>query len=121
MPMASRTLEVQRRLLQRLHRVVSEWPVDTSRKGRDLGEYLKETYVKRFKDECAVDVSAHYLGRPLRISRLQSHTRHYITIMELCIGRCRLGQARAVFRVWIGYSEHCSTSTGIICDLAVLV
>lgn len=49
-------LGVQRQLLKRLQRVVKEWPADPSRKGRDLGEFLKESYVQQFKEECVSNV-----------------------------------------------------------------
>ena len=48
--------EVQRQLLRRLQKVVKEWPTDPSRKGRDLGEFLKKIYMPKFKQECQADV-----------------------------------------------------------------
>jgi hypothetical protein len=36
-------------LLRRLSKVLQEWPIDKSREGRDLGEYLHNNYIKQFK------------------------------------------------------------------------
>ena len=47
-------LELQRQLLKRLRRVVREWPSDPSRKGRDLGEFLKESYLAKFEKQSSV-------------------------------------------------------------------
>lgn len=44
-------------LLRRLKKVLQEWPVDSSRKGRDLGEFLRDSYVKQYKDLINTDVS----------------------------------------------------------------
>ena len=53
-------LGLQRQLLKRLQKVVKEWPADPSRKGRDLGEFLKESYIQRFKEECVSNVRPLY-------------------------------------------------------------
>ncbi len=52
-------LELQRQLVRRLQRVVREWPVDQSRQGRDLGEFLKLRYLEIFKEECSRNVSVY--------------------------------------------------------------
>ena len=45
-------------LLKRYRKVIQEWPVDTSRKGRDLGEYLRNSYmIDQYKDLIHTDVS----------------------------------------------------------------
>lgn len=54
----ARSIEVQQQLWRRLRKVVGEWPADPSRKGRDLGEFLKEKYVHRFQEVYRKDVSA---------------------------------------------------------------
>ena len=36
--------------MNRLAKVVQEWPADPSRKGRDLGEFLKKSYLSNFKE-----------------------------------------------------------------------
>lgn len=46
-----------KQLLSRFHKVVAEWPVDPSRKGRDLGAYLREQYPQKLARECHSDVS----------------------------------------------------------------
>lgn len=51
-------LELQRQLLKRLRRVVREWPSDPSRKGRDLGEFLKESYLAKLEKQSSPPVSA---------------------------------------------------------------
>lgn len=53
-------LGLQRQLLKRVQRVVKEWPADPSRKGRDLGEFLKESYVQRVREECVSNVRPLY-------------------------------------------------------------
>ena len=50
-PNMARSLELQHQLVKRLRKVVKAWPVDPTRKGRDLGEFLKENYVQQFKKE----------------------------------------------------------------------
>lgn len=45
------------RLLSRYKKVIQEWPVDTSRKGRDLGEHLKHSYNTKFEITLDKDVS----------------------------------------------------------------
>ena len=44
-------LKQQKVLLSRLQKLVRGWPADPSRKGRDLGEFLKQTYVQKFEAE----------------------------------------------------------------------
>ncbi len=36
-------------LIRRLNKVLQKWPVDPSRKGRDLGEHLKTNYKDTFR------------------------------------------------------------------------
>jgi hypothetical protein len=43
-------------LIRRLRTVLSKWPEDPSRKGRDLGEHLAHSYKTRFEDESLADV-----------------------------------------------------------------
>lgn len=52
-------------LVLRLRKVLQSWPSDPSRKGRDLGEYLKKNYEAKFKQEIEQDVSPQNLtGHP---------------------------------------------------------
>ena len=44
-------------LLRRLQTGVGKWPVDSSRKGRDLGEFLRTTYQKQFQNQLKSNVS----------------------------------------------------------------
>ncbi len=60
--MAVELLMLQRQLVRRLQKVVKEWPVDPSRKGRDLGEFLRLRYQQIFKEECSRDVSEFAVG-----------------------------------------------------------
>ena len=48
--------EARRQLLRRLQKVVKDWPEDPSRKGRDFGEFLRNTYMQRFKEDVKNDV-----------------------------------------------------------------
>ena len=50
-------MNAAKQLLNRFHRVVTEWPVDPSRKGRDIGAYLREHYRQKLDRECQRDVS----------------------------------------------------------------
>ena len=43
-------------LVRRLRKVLQRWPSDPSRKGRDLGEYLKKSYETKFKEELSKNV-----------------------------------------------------------------
>lgn len=47
---------VRGELLKRLNKVLRDWPVDTERKGRDLGEYLKQSYSDKLKKQIQNDV-----------------------------------------------------------------
>lgn len=51
-------MNTAKQLLNRFHKVVAEWPADPSRKGRDLGAYLREQYPQKLDTECHRDVSA---------------------------------------------------------------
>ena len=42
-------------LVRRLEKVLQSWPSDPSRKGRDLGEYLKKSYTVKFRDREEVE------------------------------------------------------------------
>ena len=42
--------------MRRFRTVLSKWPEDPSRKGRDLGEYLSQSYRARFQEETMTDV-----------------------------------------------------------------
>jgi len=48
----------QNALVRRLGEVLRKWPVDRSRKGRDLGEFLSKSYKLKFQDEVLTDVSS---------------------------------------------------------------
>ena len=48
---------MSKQLLTRLKKVAREWPVDPSRQGRDLGEYLRTVYHKKFESLVEKDVS----------------------------------------------------------------
>lgn len=50
-------MNTAKQLLSRFHKVAAEWPVDPSRKGRDLGAYLREQYPQKLDRECHSDVS----------------------------------------------------------------
>ena len=50
-------LKQQQVLLSRLQKLVREWPSDPSKKGRDFGEFLKQTYAQKFKEEAVTNVS----------------------------------------------------------------
>ena len=52
------SVEARRQLLQRLQKVVKDWPEDPSRKGRDFGEFLRNTYMQRFEEDLKNDVRA---------------------------------------------------------------
>lgn len=54
--MAANRLRLSQQLISRLKKVINEWPVDSSRKGRDLGEYLKESYMVEFQRRLDEDV-----------------------------------------------------------------
>ena len=43
-------------LLRRLQAVVAKWPVDPTRKGRDLGEFLRTSYLQQFKEQAQTNV-----------------------------------------------------------------
>lgn len=43
-------------LLRRLQSGVGRWPVNSSRKGRDLGEFLRTSYEQKFKNLIKTDV-----------------------------------------------------------------
>ena len=43
-------------LLRRLQSGIGRWPVNSSRKGRDLGGFLRTTYEQRFKELVKTDV-----------------------------------------------------------------
>ena len=43
-------------LTKQLKKVLNQWPLDSSRKGRDLGEYLKHHYLKVFEQQLKTDV-----------------------------------------------------------------
>ena len=43
-------------LTKQLRKVLNQWPLDSSRKGRDLGEYLKHHYLKVFEQQLKTDV-----------------------------------------------------------------
>ena len=43
-------------LVRRLEKVLQSWPSDPSRKGRDLGEYLKRNYPVKFREELKQNV-----------------------------------------------------------------
>lgn len=51
-------LKQQKVLLSRLQKLIKGWPADPSKKGRDLGEFLKQTYAQKFKEEASANVSA---------------------------------------------------------------
>ena len=51
------TANMSKQLLSRLKKVAREWPVDPSRQGRDLGEYLRTVYHKKFESLVEKDVS----------------------------------------------------------------
>ena len=47
--------------MRRLQSAISRWPVDSSRKGRDLGEFLRISYHHTFKEQARNDVGPpHY-------------------------------------------------------------
>ena len=73
-------------LLRRLQSSIGRWPVDTSRKGRDLGEFLRTSYQQKFKDQVKNNVCRTVLFLPCHISI-------YISCNEtsqhqLCIAYC---------------------------------
>ncbi len=43
-------------LVRRLEKVLQSWPSDPSRKGRDLGEYLKKNCLVKFREELKQNV-----------------------------------------------------------------
>ncbi|CAI8026160.1 Ubiquinol-cytochrome-c reductase complex assembly factor 2 [Geodia barretti] len=45
-------------LLRRLQSGIGRWPVNSSRKGRDLGEFLRTTYEQTFKELVKTDPMA---------------------------------------------------------------
>ncbi len=53
---ASGRLRISQQLTSRLKKVINEWPADSTRQGRDLGEYLKQSYTKEFKKLLDKDV-----------------------------------------------------------------
>ena len=55
--MASSTRGLAASLLKRFSAVLRDWPVDTSRKGRDLAEHLHNVYPKNLKKIAGEDVS----------------------------------------------------------------
>ena len=36
--------------------MVAKWPVDPTRKGRDLGEFLRTSYLQQFKEQAQTNV-----------------------------------------------------------------
>lgn len=49
-------ISTQGLLLKRLRTVLSKWPEDSSRQGRDLGEFLSQSYKVRFQEESLSNV-----------------------------------------------------------------
>ena len=58
--------------LRQLRAVLQQWPVDASRKGRDLGEFLRDVYPSRFKKTFEENVSF--------FNVISKHTHHHVIL-----------------------------------------
>ena len=56
---------MSKQLIRRLQSVIARWPVDSSRKGRDLGEFLATSYLQKFKELANNDVRSVILYKDL--------------------------------------------------------
>lgn len=65
-------MNTAKQLLDRFHKVLAEWPVDASRKGRDLGAYLREQYSQKLSKVCHID-PARASNAVLCLERLNSN------------------------------------------------
>ena len=53
---STRQMSASGRLFRRLQAVIAKWPVDSTRKGRDLGEFLRDSYQQQFIQQAKTNV-----------------------------------------------------------------
>lgn len=74
---ANMAANMSKQLLSRLKKVAREWPVDPSRQGRDLGEYLRTVYHKKFESLVENDIDQ-ALRAVQSLEKLNSNYYHHL-------------------------------------------